>query len=64
MAPDHLLVLREHLLGASALSRAAADGIAQVITAGAPQINHARATAIMGGARFGLQVGLNQLGRR
>ncbi len=68
MAPEHLLVLREDLLGpaaggnkvrkaAAALSRAAEQGVEHVITTGAPQSNHARATAILG-ARFGLQVTL------
>lgn len=61
-----LLVLREDLIGlagggnkvrkaVAALGAAASDGVKTVITTGAPQSNHARATAIVG-ARLGLRV--------
>src|ERR1700760_1715332 len=63
-----LLVLREDLIGIAgggnkvrkamaALGRAVTDGVAHVITTGAPQSNHARAVAVVG-ARLGLRVTL------
>jgi L-cysteate sulfo-lyase len=63
-----LLVLREDLIGIAgggnkvrkamaALGRAATDGVAHVVTTGAPQSNHARAVALVG-AGLGLQVTL------
>jgi D-cysteine desulfhydrase len=65
---EDLLVLREDLIGIAgggnkvrkamaALGRAAADGVAHVVTTGAPQSNHARAVALVG-VRLGLRVTL------
>jgi D-cysteine desulfhydrase len=63
-----LLVLREDLIGIAgggnkvrkamaALGRAATDGVAHIVTTGAPQSNQARAVALVG-AWLGLQVTL------
>lgn len=57
MQEGHLMVLREDLIGrdgggnkvrkaAAAVGQAVADGMTTVITTGAPQSNHARATAL------------------